>query len=352
MLITELLTDEKVLAIIGLAKNTGKTVCLNQLVSELHLRKKRLGITSIGRDGERVDAINGAISKPPIYVVPGCLVSSTIPFFEKSNLEYRVLYKTGFRTSVGIIVVAEMGESGAVEVAGPATIATMRHVCEFMMGQGVDLTLIDGALNRKATASPELSDGIIVSTGAVLSPDMDEVLSVTKGQIEMLTIRAADEARLSAIDPAERRRVVGLDENGRVVEVDCDPLSADDEFWCNVVPGLSHLVFRHALVEATVERILRAAKGRPMVLVVKDSAKLFLSAPRWRWFEGQGLAIRVWKPTKLIALTVNPVAPEAHQFSPDEFLARVKETVAMEEVFNVCSPGYQQRAAAIGSALG
>ena len=55
------------LAVVGTAKNVGKTVAMNYLVSELSAKGLAVGLVSSGRDGETVDSFTG---EPK----PGCLL--------------------------------------------------------------------------------------------------------------------------------------------------------------------------------------------------------------------------------------------------------------------------------------
>ena len=51
-------TGERSFAVVGLAKNCGKTTVVNHLIGEWGRRGVRLGLTSIGRDGEPVDLVD------------------------------------------------------------------------------------------------------------------------------------------------------------------------------------------------------------------------------------------------------------------------------------------------------
>ena len=45
------------LSIVGLQKNTGKTVSLNYVLDRLPIERKRIAVTSIGIDGETTDQV-------------------------------------------------------------------------------------------------------------------------------------------------------------------------------------------------------------------------------------------------------------------------------------------------------
>jgi hypothetical protein len=64
--LSELVADTRVLALVGLAKNTGKTVTLRAILGEHAVAGRTVGVTSIGRDGERHDVIDARIEKPSV----------------------------------------------------------------------------------------------------------------------------------------------------------------------------------------------------------------------------------------------------------------------------------------------
>ncbi|MBR4980513.1 MAG: hypothetical protein IKY05_03315, partial [Bacteroidales bacterium] len=55
----------KSLSIVGLEKNTGKTVCLNYILERLPSTGYSVAVTSIGIDGESKDQVTGT-QKPEI----------------------------------------------------------------------------------------------------------------------------------------------------------------------------------------------------------------------------------------------------------------------------------------------
>ena len=65
------------LALVGLAKNTGKTVTMNALLGELAAGGEPVGVTSVGRDGEQHDVIDFRIDKPLVKLSAGDLVATT-----------------------------------------------------------------------------------------------------------------------------------------------------------------------------------------------------------------------------------------------------------------------------------
>jgi len=61
-------------AVMGMSKNTGKTVCLNHLLQQALPDNVAVALTSSGRDGGEADEAF-AIPKPPVGVTPASLVA-------------------------------------------------------------------------------------------------------------------------------------------------------------------------------------------------------------------------------------------------------------------------------------
>ena len=107
------------LALVGLAKNTGKTVALTALLGELQQQGLTAGVTSVGRDGEEHDVIDARIEKPRVALPAGSLLATTDELLRASGLPYELLSATESRTPLGRVLVVRLQGAGTVEVAGP-----------------------------------------------------------------------------------------------------------------------------------------------------------------------------------------------------------------------------------------
>src|SRR5271170_4768447 len=189
--LTDLLRDARRLALVGLAKNTGKTETLTAILSEHAAADTPVGVTSIGRDGEAHDVIDGRIEKPRVRLAAGSLVATTGELLRASGVTHERLAQTGVRTPLGEVVLARMTEPGIVEVAGPSAAADIRAVSDAMAAQGAEQVLIDGAIDRRAASSPTVSDGLLMATGAVLSEDIEQVVAATVDAVELVRLPLA-----------------------------------------------------------------------------------------------------------------------------------------------------------------
>jgi len=144
--LSELIAPARRLALVGLAKNTGKTETLAAILRELAERDTPVGVTSIGRDGEAHDVIDARIEKPRIVLQAGSLVASTDALVRASDLAHERLAQTGVRTPLGEVVIVRLAERGAVEVAGPSAAEDLGRVSEEMLSYGAEQVLITAAV--------------------------------------------------------------------------------------------------------------------------------------------------------------------------------------------------------------
>jgi hypothetical protein len=316
---------------VGLAKNTGKTVALSRLLRELEAEGRRVGVTSVGRDGEERDAIDSRIEKPSIELAGGSLVATTDELLRASGIPHELLEQTGVRTPLGEVLIARLRGSGAIEVAGPSAAAQVRMVSDAMLAHGAEQVLIDGAIDRRAASSPDVADALIMSTGAVLSEDPNELVRETEEAVELVRLAEAEEAADSlALGPqftltAEAEQIADLlDQN----------------------PKAQRLLAPGALPERFLRAIAQVAhrRRRELVLIVADPTKVFLLEHGLSWYARQGITLKTQRAIELVALTVNPVAPRSHRFDSALLRSMLAREISDLAIFDVLDPSYASSA--------
>jgi len=325
--LSELVAGTRALALVGLAKNTGKTETLAAILAEHAAAGRAIGVTSIGRDGEEHDVIDARIEKPRVLLQEGSLVATTGALLRSSGLAHERLAKTGVRTPLGEVVLARLSEPGPVEVAGPSAGADLREVSEQMLELGAEQVLIDGAIDRRAASSPTVADGLVMATGAILSEDIGEVVAMTSDAVDLVRLPLADGEERLLLD---RRLVL----NGEPAEI-ATLLREHPRATAFEVEGALGERFLEGLLGARTERA-----GRELRIVAGDPTKVFLSRRGPRWYERQGVSIEVLRTIELKAITVNPLAPQSHRFESAMLRELVEETVADVPILDVLDPAY------------
>lgn len=329
--LSRLIAPVRVLALVGLAKNTGKTQTLTTLLAELAAAGRRVGATSIGRDGEERDVIDRRIAKPRVRLAPGSLVATTDALLRASAIPHERLVATGIRTPLGQVLVAELHGEGTIELAGPSSGHDVRLVGERMRELGAEQILIDGAIDRRAASSPAVADGLVIATGAVLDEDIEQVVAATADAVELVRLPRARAAVLAG-ETLELQRALVLTS---------DPIQIAT--MLREHPDADVLACSGALGERFLEGLLAARRersGRALRIVADDPTKVFLSRRGPGWYQRQGITIEVRRPIELKAITVNPVAPQSHRFDSARLRELVTEAVGDVPVLDVLDPSY------------
>jgi len=334
--LAELIAPARRLAFVGLAKDTGKTETLTCALRELHETGCTVGVTSVGRDGEEHDVIDIRVNKPRVELPAWSLVATTEALLRSSAVPHEALIRAGIRTPLGPVVVARLLARGSVEIAGPSAAEDVRAVVDAMLSHDAEQVLIDGAADRRAASSPTVSDGLVMSTGAVLHEEIEQVVARTRDAVDLVHLAALDDRS----EIGRRIRAIAESQTGNVLvgEPEDEPVALRPRFGLtgtayeigmllHTNPSAHHLLLRGAVCEPFLRGLARAAHGRELQLTVSDSTKVFLLRRGYRWFERRGISIRVLAPIRLRALTVNPVAPHSHSFDSRRLRALLEDAI-------------------------
>ncbi len=326
-MLSDLTASTRRLALVGLAKNTGKTETLAALLRELEARGTRVGVTSVGRDGEERDVIDARIAKPRVRLAAGSLVATTDSLLRASAIAHELLEQTDVRTPLGRVLIARLRAPGAIEVAGPSAAADVRAVSDAMLASGAEQVLIDGAVDRRAASAPEVSDGLVMATGAVLDHDIEQVVQQTKDAVELVRLPLAEEmSEPLALPPrfalsAEAEQIAQLlDEHPTARRL--------------IVAGALPERFLHDLVHSLRHR------RRELTLVVSDPTRVFLGKRGPEWYGHQGIQLQTLARIELEAITVNPIAPQSHRFDSAELRGKLEDAIPDVPTFDVLHPDY------------
>jgi len=162
--------SNKVLGILGTAKNTGKTTTTSALLEIATHQGVSVGLTSIGYDGEDIDNITG-LPKPRIFAKKGTLIATAKNCLKSGTAQIKTLKETEISTPLGKIIIGEVMEDGLVIIAGPNKGEELSTVIDKLEKLGNNLILIDGAINRIVPLMK--TDALILTTGAARSVSND-----------------------------------------------------------------------------------------------------------------------------------------------------------------------------------
>lgn len=317
-----------VITIIGLAKNVSKTTTLNYIIK--NLKNFKLGLTSIGRDGEKYDIIT-ELPKPRIYVKPGTIIATARQSFEASEIKTELLKTTEFNTPLGEVLILKALGDGLVELAGPSTNKNLKKLCLELKELGCDLILIDGAFDRRSYATPIISNATILSTGASVSENMQNVIDLTTHVVDILNLESEKEKKISDIarNLFEKAKVGVIDKQNNVkILTVLTPLDAAKEISENLDENSNYVIINGAITDKLLEDIMNMSNNyKGVTFLVEDATKLFLSRNLMVKFQKKGGIIKVLHHINVIAVTINPTSPLGYQFEKEKFLDLMKKNL-------------------------
>ncbi len=330
-MISELSQKYKRIAIVGMAKNAGKTTSLNYFLEEAMDEEMVVGVTSTGRDGERTDLVTGT-DKPSIYLEEGTLVSVPVQLYDLADAGLEILRRTEYGTSLGSILLCRVASSGYVQVAGPVINAQHEALCQEMLDAGAQVVLIDGAIDRKSIAAPETSDAIILSTGAVLSRQMNTVVEETAHTVELYRLPRLEPGpvRDALLSVADDERV-HLVEDGQLRALDIRTGLGAGRVLGSLIgrpqeKTLTHVFLPGAFTPGSIDGIDPRAM-RSVTFVLKDPTKIFFPPAHWRKMCKWGLQVKVLENINVAALTVNPTSPFGYRFDQQRLVEAMERAV-------------------------
>lgn len=327
-LLHDLSTKYRTLSIVGMAKNAGKTTALNFLIEEAIDEGIQLGITSTGRDGESQDLVTGT-EKPRVYLEEDMLVAVPTLLYDLADAGLEVVKKTKYSTAIGELLICRVKDAGYVQVAGPVINAEQKLLCRDMLQLGCSLILIDGAIDRKSIASPDTSDAIILSTGAVLSRKMNKVVEETAHVVNLYRTPELEEGVIrDAIKENnfdDKIMLVGGD--GKIKKLDlATGLGAAKEINGAIDEDTRYIYIPGAFTNSVISDI--SLKNLKQVqFVLKDPTKIFVNAMDWGIFRKKGLRVSVLKNIEIAAITVNPWAPAGYTFDNRFLLEEMQKAI-------------------------
>lgn len=289
------LMKAKSISFVGTGKNSGKTTAMNYIIKKLE--KEKIGITSVGRDGESKDLVSGT-DKPRIYLKKGNIVATTTFGLRNSDFSRKILCSTDFTTALGRVIIVELLSDGYVDLAGPSRVKDTKEVIDLLFEFGAKKVLIDGALDRVSSASPIVTEGVILSTGAPVGKSIDEIAKLTNSMIHSFSLKESHYNITSTVSIISKER---LDfQFDSILHI--DPIILD-----NLSKDSLALLINGPLTKSLYDMLI---KRRELInnieLVVTDATKIFLTKNMMNNLKLSGYDLRVSNKAELLMVTINP----------------------------------------------
>ena len=314
------------LSIIGLEKNTGKTETLKYVLDRLPIDKKRIVVTSIGIDGETTDQVT-LTQKPEIVLREGMFFGTSEMHYRQRRLVSELIDVSDVTTSLGRVVTAKALTSGKILLSGPASTVGLRQWMADMRLFDIDLVVIDGALSRMSSASPAVSQSMILATGAAYSANLPTLVQKTAFVVDLINLPLTDGKDIRRLLPLEKG-VWWTDGEGQLHELN-GLTSLAKEIRFDGMEQCRQLYVAGALVDGFLEKVRKNKNLRQTEIVVRDFTKIFVTPLQFRTFLKSGGSIHVLQKSQLLAITVNPTSPSGYVLASDTLCGKLTEVTGI-----------------------
>ncbi|MDI9423177.1 MAG: hypothetical protein QM451_13280 [Bacillota bacterium] len=331
MFVKEILDRQfRSISVIGMGKNTGKTFSFTQLLLDAGRLGLQVAMTTMGLDGEERDSLFGH-DKPRITVRSGQIVANAKALLLDSGLDWEIVGTTGIMTPLGEVVLARALSTGKTILAGPGTRHGLAMVKRKLEAMGIDLFLVDGAIDRRSLAAPMVTDTAVLAVGTEVSHDRTELLEKLKLQLEILTLPAfvhpgADSLRklggstkLAFLGARDVQGVLGQK----------DVFQHSEVLPKKINPETTAIYLRGMLTNDLLAKVLSAVPRKAgFVLVASDPSCVFLNRRSLNKLQADQVFLHVLDPIQISAVTVNPLSTSYGHADPLRLLRDVGQAVA------------------------
>lgn len=318
-------------SIIGMAKNTGKTVTLNHLLKLAELSGQQAALTTIGLDGEDKDKVMDN-PKPNILVLENTIIANAKKLILESDLNFEILAATGIESPLGEIIIARNKERGFVKLSGPCSKNELKIIKKEFLKYNPDLIFIDGALSRRSFSSPAITDATILATGAVIANSTSLIVNKISYQTELFRLKKSKDHKINQIISKLKQDIKVL-----IINKDYEAKSLDlktilnnmEEVINNIDQDTKAVYFNGALVNDMINTLInKCAFIDEIEVIVNDATHVFISSMLFNRFNAKKGRIRVKDEINLLGITINPFSPNGTYLDPLKLLRKISDAVA------------------------
>jgi hypothetical protein len=322
------------LSVIGLSKNAGKTVTLNQIIGAAAERQLPLGLISTGRDGEEQDAIT-ELPKPRIWAPAGAWIATAQKALPGCTATVAVHETLPMTTPFGPVVIGQVRTAGEVLLIGPGSVKRAGELLGALEGRGARLCLVDGSFDRIAAAAPTITGNVVLAAGAAYSHSMSETIGQVRHVLDVFDLPVPPDPLVESVMKALTAAPVCLVTSvGAIHPLPIPSALGDPDTVLAALqahPG-AVLVLRGALSDRLLMAMVR--QRVQAAIVVTDPTHVLVERNLWRRWRRQGGIAYVGRPVKLLAVTTNAYSPVGQDYNPQSFFTEIS-TLAARPVFDL-----------------
>ncbi len=312
-------------SIVGLEKNTGKTECLNYVIRRLKQENISVAVTSIGLDGEDKDQLYQT-KKPEIEVFEDMIFITSEKHYREKKVISEILSISSQQTSLGRLITARAKNQGKTLLSGPSNTTWLQSLIDKMQMLSVRITLVDGALSRLSLASPTITDGMILNTGAALSANIPQLVKRTSFVYKLAQLEEVDFLLKQPLSKIERG-IWAIDKDGNIHDLNIPSVFGINNRSKDLFSFGTTLFISGAISDYFLNYLRLQKQIKDILLIIKDFTKAFVSEEIYQSFVKKGGQLKVLQRANLIALCVNPVSPNGIRLNSAELRSIMQQTL-------------------------
>ncbi len=298
----------KSLSIVGMEKNTGKTECLNYIIDRVKESGKKIAVTSIGIDGESVDILKN-IKKPEIELYEDIIFLTSENHYKCKTITAEILDISTRKTPLGRLITARSINRGKVVFSGPSETKWLAFCIKNLQAYDVNTTIVDGALSRISHASPAITECMILTTGAAVSTNLNQIIKKTLFTCNLLKIPAVTKEIHDLISGFENG-IYALSETGEFKKLSFSSSFLIEKHKEELLKYSHTIYFTGILTDKVLRYLSIIDTFNDVKIIVRDFTCLFITPEALSFFKKQGGQLFVLYSTRLIAVCVNPISPD------------------------------------------
>lgn len=304
------------LSIVGMEKNTGKTECLNYILRQLKKRNLNFFITSIGIDGESVDQVTNT-QKPEIEVFEDSYFVTSETHYKQRLIVSEITDVSKERTSLGRLVTAKALNAGKIILSGPSNTSLLQKFIQKSVDYKTAICIIDGALSRLSSASPVISESMILTTGTAVSANVKTLVNKTVFTYNLINLPQFQCNHTEALSDI-KSGLWAIDSQNEIHDLEIPSVFLLSQYKDKMFE-YGNILYASGAVSDKMLNFLKSQKQcSDITLIVKDFTRLFITKEAYHGFIRKGGKIKVLHKTNLIAVCINPTSPQGITLDSEE----------------------------------
>lgn len=324
--------NNKVIGILGTAKNTGKTTTFNFLLEWSNLESIKVGLTSIGYDGEDIDNITG-LPKPRIFVQKDNTIATAEQCLFSLEDKIKTIEKTDVHTALGRVVIGKARKEGLVVLAGPNKGIELQVIIQKLKQQKTEIILVDGALNRMIPLI--YCDALILTTGASRHTDIDLLVDEIESMSRVFTLPLRKHKQVSneelkmyqnnIVIIQNKRNSILLKGHSLINQKTFDSLIniiGNQECEEIYIPG----IISDTVLKKIINKYYLLFQGK--TIIINNPAFLLVGSRYIGYLKdiiddilSRGIKLKTLYKLPILAVTINPFYPKYSRFGKDSYEA-------------------------------